>query len=317
MVCGNHIYESVGQSLAQRLPVLHGLYRRIALYLRAKRIIVLGREHEVGYTSLSRDTLLLQRSALEEFKFLSRRQMRHMKPCPSLLRHSHSKSRRRIASLRAPYARMVTYREIILSLIFLLEVSYVLIDNGCVLTMRHYQQWRSFEKVMQCVGTVNKHIACAATHKHLYTTHTFLVQLWQQVDIVISRTEKEGVVHTTLLCTQTELLVKKFQSCCLGHCVRHLHIRSDTTSGSRAAFRSDVSFMRQSRFTEMHMVIYYSREKIQPRGINNIVIRHRSKVSALNYFRYELILNNNTTNKLTPFIDNSSIINYSSHGYKV
>ena len=87
--------------------------------------------------------------------------------------------------------------------------------------------------------------------------------------------EEERIVDEALFRCQPELVVQGFESGGLRHDVRHVHVRRHASGRRRPAFGGDVGLVGQSRFAEMHMVVYHARYQVQPFGIYHAVGRRK------------------------------------------
>ena len=131
----------------------------------------------------------------------------------------------------------------------------ILLDDFLTFAMGGNQHICSIENIQQTVGLIHQHIAGTGAHKELDTTYTVLVQIVEFGIIIVGSTEIARVVDDTFLVQQVEFLFKCIESGSQRLRVWHIHDRGDATCGSRTAFGKDIRLMRQSRITEVHMVV--------------------------------------------------------------
>ena len=262
MVGCHHVDESVGQCLAQGGTIFWCLDRWVALDTCAQRVVVFSREHQVGNDCLSGDLLLLDGLVLKQLQFLGCRDVGDVQTRTSVFGHLHSQRRRLIAGFHTADARVVAYREVVLTLIFLLECSDIGFDDASVLAMCHQQEGRGGEDAIEGFSTIHQHIARAAAHEHLHPWHTCAIKDRQGLHIVVGGSKIEGVVHTTVSCRNLELLFQQVE-CRGGRIgVGHLHIGRHASCGSRTTFAGNVSLVGHAWLTEMHVVINHTREQV-------------------------------------------------------
>lgn len=101
------------------------------------------------------------------------------------------------------------------------------------------------------------------------------VKLFQHVSVRMGGPEEERIIDEALFRCQPELVVQGFESGGLRHDVRHVHVRRHASGRRRPAFGGDVGLVGQSRFAEMHMVVYHARYQVQPFGIYHAVGRRK------------------------------------------
>ena len=106
------------------------------------------------------------------------------------------------------------------------------------------------------------HIARAASHEQFDATYLVRVQLFQHVSVRMGGPEEERIVDEALFRCQPELVVQGFEGGGLWHDVRHVHVRRHASGCCRPAFCGDVGLVGQSRFAEMHMVVYHARYQV-------------------------------------------------------
>ena len=194
---------------------------------------------------------------LEELQFASGRDMCHMQSCPTLARQFHCQRRTPPASLLASYLGMMNHVGVIS--VFSLCLRHIGIYHCRVLTMSHYGQSGNTEHLFKCLPSVNKHIASRGTHKEFYSWHCMPVNGIEDIDIAISGTDEESIVHHTLLGASLHLVLPCLNSGSLGHGVGHVKIGCHSSSRGSHTLGCDIGLVGHSRFAEMHMIVNYSR----------------------------------------------------------
>ena len=81
------------------------------------------------------------------------------------------------------------------------------------------------------------------------------IECWNEVGILIGRTEDEGIVNVAMLHPQLVFSLQSFQRSGLRNRVRHIEKRRDTTVSRSSALIVNIGFFRQSRLTKVHMLV--------------------------------------------------------------
>ena len=137
------------------------------------------------------------------------------------------------------------------------------------------------------------------------------IQLRERLDIVVGGTIEEGVVHVTTPAGSFKLVVQGFQCSGLWLAVRHIEIARHTTGCCCPALTLYVSLLRQSRLTEMHMVVYHSRQHITTRGIDDFIKRCLGLLFGNIY--NVAVFDNNAAIENPTFIDDASTLDQYVH----
>ena len=145
----------------------------------------------------------------------------------------------------------------------------ILMNRLLIFTMRRNQARRLTEEAHQHLVFVHQHVARAAAHEQLDAAHRFRVGLHDFSKVVIGGPKIERVVGQRLLSRQVKLLLQKVLRRGLRHRVGHIHERGHAPGNGGTAFGVDVSLVRHSRLTEMHMLIDDARNQILSGAVNH------------------------------------------------
>ena len=115
-----------------------------------------------------------------------------------------------------------------------------------------------------------------------------------------------------LLRSQLKLLLQRLQRSRLGYAVGHIKVRCHATSSGSTAFAIDIGLLRQTRFTEMHVIINDTWQNVTTRSIDRFIERCYGLLlgnlcNDAVFYDYIAILR-------TAFIDNMSTLYQYSHG---
>ena len=179
--------------------------------------------------------------------------------------------------------------------------------------MRHNRQTGRSENTFQRRPAIHQHISRRTAHKQFDARNTVLVELVEQCHIIIRSPKEETVVHMTLLSSQSELLLKRLQRRRLRNGIRHIEIGGHTASGRSPALTLDVSLLRQTRLTEMHMIVDDTWEYKTSRSIYDRVSRYFGIDVSCNNLLYLLIFDDDRTIESFSFVDNGSALNDGPH----
>ena len=217
------------------------------------------------YRCLSRN----HRRGIEEFQFPGGGQVGNMQTGMIFPCQFHCQTRTLITSLLTTDFRMVNHLRIVA--ILFLRLRHIAVDDSRILAMGHNRQFRRGKDLFQSLTTIYQHITRGTTHKKFDAWDTVRIEFFKKRDIVVGSAKEETVIHVTLLCSQRELLFQGHKRSGLGHRVRHIEIGSHTTGRSRTTLGIDVGLLRQSRLTEMHMIVDDAWQYKTSRSINDFI----------------------------------------------
>ena len=89
--------------------------------------------------------------------------------------------------------------------------------------------------------------------------------------IVVGCPKEETIVHVAFLCCQREFLIKCFEGGGLRHGIGHIEETGHTPSRSGTTLTVDICLLRQSRLTEMYMIVDDTWEYKTSRSIDDLV----------------------------------------------
>ncbi len=278
-----HVDTPVGQCLSQSCPVGAALDGRITFDTCSEAGIVGIRVKQMGDTGFGCDRFhafrgfIPQRIPAEKREFTCGADMGHMESrtgFPGASLTASSVERKQASSLRmagwyftsgsSPYRSRNDFR-----LADMMDESsqWVMMSRGERLNMARSASSRSTSilPVLLPMNSLTPHTLCGS-------------RLFQHVSVRMGGPEEERIVDEALFRCQPELVVQGFESGGLRHDVRHVHVRRHASGRRRPAFGGDVGLVGQSRFAEMHMVVYHARYQVQPFGIYHAVGRRKGVV---------------------------------------
>ena len=105
----------------------------------------------------------------------------------------------------------------------------------------------------------------------------------KEVAVVVGGAEEEAVVYMALHSRQAELLLQGFQRRRLRHTVGHVEIGGDTAGSSSTALAVDIGLLRQTRLTEVDMVVDDAWQHETSRCVYHLIDRHIGLCGSLCY----------------------------------
>ena len=81
------------------------------------------------------------------------------------------------------------------------------------------------------------------------------IELWKEIDVIIGSAKEEAVVYMTLLGGKLKLIFKSLERGGLRIGIRHVEIGGYTSSSCCPTLCVDISLLRKSWLTKMHMII--------------------------------------------------------------
>ena len=243
----------------------------------------------------------------KELQLFGRRDMGYMQACTIFLGQFHRLTRWCQTGLLAANQRMKWHLRIVSP--SLLDLSHIPIDDVRILTMCHQWQLAGLEDAFQRLLLVNQHITRRWPHKQLDAWNPVCRQLGKGFRIIVGGPIEERVVYVALLTGQSKLLFQSLQRSRLWIAVGHIKKRSNTTGSSSPTFCIDISLLRQSRLTKMHMVVNDTWQDITTRGIDDGVKQRSSDWCVFWSLRYKdniTVFNGDVALDDTAFIDNIS-----------
>ena len=99
------------------------------------------------------------------------------------------------------------------------------------------------------------------------------IELGEEVRIIIGGTKEERIVHVALLAGECLFLFQSLDGRSLRHGIGHIEIRGHATCRCRPTLSIDISLFRQTRLTEVHMIIDDARQNETSRGIDHFIER--------------------------------------------
>ena len=163
------------------------------------------------------------------------------------------------------------------------------------------------ENAFQAFLLIDQHITGGRTEEEFQTRHTATVQFTDFIHIVVRSAEEEGIVGNRCFSSPLQLPFQIGKGRRLGFCIRHIHKGGHSAGYGGTAFAGDIALMRQSRFTEMYLVVDCARKQILPRGIDCGCIPGRSRNISFIYCGNLIILDQHRPRKSAAFVDDSGV----------
>ena len=166
------------------------------------------------------------------------------------------------------------------------------------------------ENTFQAILLIDQHITGGRTEKEFQTRHTATIQFTDFIHIVVRPAEEEGIVSNRHFSSPLQFPFQIGKSCRLRLRIRHIHEGSHPTGYSSTAFAGDIAFMRQSRFTEMHLIVDNARYQPFPRSVDHLVRlgTHVPGNLPLEHRRDLISLHQHRADKRTALVDDSRIL---------
>ena len=139
-------------------------------------------------------------------------------------------------------------------------ISQVAFDHFLLFRMDRDQHIRFTEDTFETVFLVNQHISGRRAEKELQPRHTAAIQFADLIHIIVRPSEEERIVGGRRFRPPLQFPLQVGDRGRLRLGVRHIHESRYTAGYSCTAFAGDVSFMSQTRFTEMHLVVNGARQ---------------------------------------------------------
>ena len=206
--------------------------------------------------------------------------MQHVQPRPGLTGQEDGLARGGITGFRAADKAVAQDGIVAVRAVRRSQFRDVFIDNPLVLAVRGNQHVRAFEDAPQGVVVVHQHIPRARAQEQFDAADALLVQLREEFEVVVCRSEVARMIGQALLPEQRLLVLQGFQRRGLRHGVGHVHYGRDAASYGCPALAQDVGLVGQSRFAEVDMVVYRSRQQQTAGGIDDFVARAQQGTSV-------------------------------------
>ena len=140
--------------------------------------------------------------------------------------------------------------------------------------MRHHRETQfgsDPEDLLQRLTPVDKHVSCRSTHEELDAGDRMRVEQGEQTAVGICRAKEEAVVYVARPPRTFPLVVQRLRRRRLRKRIRHLEVGGHPAVCGSPALALDVCFLRQSRLTEVYMVVDHAGQDKTPRGIDGLV----------------------------------------------
>lgn len=184
----------------------------------------------------------------------------------------------------------------------------VLADGVLVLAMGGYQHAGFREDGAQGFHPVYQHVARAGSHEQLHAAYPGLVQFLQQVDIVVGRSEVEGIVDDAFGGGVGKLLFQGFQRGGLGVAVRHVHEGGHASGCGSGCFGGHVRLVGQARVTEMHVVVNDTWNEVTAVGVYLFVARAGRAFVCVKHFADDFVFYDYGTGKAAAFVHDKGVV---------
>lgn len=163
------------------------------------------------------------------------------------------------------------------------------------------------ENTFQAILLIDQHITGGRTEKEFQTRHTATIQFTDFIHIVVRPAEEEGIVSNRHFSSPLQFPFQIGKSCRLRLRIRHIHEGSHPTSYGSTAFASDIAFMRQSRFTEMHLIVDSTRKQVFTCSIYHGRITGLSRNCPFIYCGNLIIFDQYRTGEGAAFVNDSGV----------
>ena len=136
------------------------------------------------------------------------------------------------------------------------------------------------EDTLQRVFLVHQHISRRRAEEEFQSRHTATIQFTDFIHIVVRPAEEEGIVSNRHFSSPLQFPFQIGKSCRLRLRIRHIHEGSHPTSYGSTAFAGDIAFMRQSRFTEMHLIVDHAGQHPLSPGVDRFAFETVVRICA-------------------------------------
>ena len=163
------------------------------------------------------------------------------------------------------------------------------------------------KNTFQAILLIDQHVTSGRTEKEFQARHTATIQFTDFIHIVIRPAEEEGIVSNRRFSSPLQFPFQIGKSCRLRLRIRHIHEGSHPTSYGGTTFAGNIAFMRQSRFTEMYLIVDSARKQVFTCSIYHGRITGLSRNWPFIYCGNFITLDQYRTGEGTAFIDDSGV----------